>query len=166
MNWQTAASNPWTQTVGGGVAVLFVGWIAKRIVKGPGAGRSTKKSVQLNASPVMNFQPTITIGAATSSPATQAASSSAPKNLTEAESRRFTILDRYLRRLQKQDLLVASATGPIPPSISGELKRLFEEINESCPELLKPFEGDGRAVVLRSQILTAIEQVSARIEDL
>jgi hypothetical protein len=67
--------------------------------------------------------------------------------------------------LQKQDALIASATGPIPPGVSGELKRLFEEINESCPQLLRPFEGDGRAVMLRSQILTAIEKVSARIDD-
>ena len=165
MNWQISASNPWVQTVGGGIAVLFVGWIARRVFKGQEAKHNTKKSIELNASPVMNFQPTITIGAATTPQATQAAFTSSAKHQPEAEARCLTTLERYVRRLQKQDALIASATGPIPPGVSGELKRLFEEINESCPELLRPFEGDGRAVMLRSQILTAIEKVSARIDD-
>jgi hypothetical protein len=149
--------------VGGGIAVVFVGWIARRIFKRSEPRHNTKRSIELKASPVMNFQPTITIGATT--PATQAASASSAKHQPEAEARCLTTLERYVRRLQKQDALIASATGPIPPGVSGELKRLFEEINESCPQLLRPFEGDGRAVMLRSQILTAIEKVSARIDD-
>jgi hypothetical protein len=76
------------------------------------------------------------------------------------------VLEQFVKRLQDQDAKIASAAGAIPPRVLGELIRLFEEINRSCPSLLEPFEGHGNAVVLRSQISTAVGKVSARIDDL
>ncbi|MGA8027344.1 MAG: hypothetical protein WB992_09360 [Bryobacteraceae bacterium] len=75
-----------------------------------------------------------------------------------------TTLERYLQRLQDQDAKIASATGSIPPLVSGELKRLFDEINQNCPALLEQFEGHCNPVALRSQISTAVGRVSARID--
>ena len=82
----------------------------------------------------------------------------------ETPAGEFTTLERYLQRLQDQDAKIAPATGPVPPLVSGELKRLFDEINQSCPALLQQFEGHGNPVALRSQISTAVGRVSARID--
>jgi hypothetical protein len=78
----------------------------------------------------------------------------------------FTTLERYLQRLQDQDAKIAPATGPVPPLVSGELKRLFDEINQNCPALLEQFEGHGNPVALRSQISTAVGRLSGRIDAL
>ena len=83
---------------------------------------------------------------------------------SEETVKQVAALERYLKRLQDQDATIASATGSIPPLVSGELKRLFDEINQSCPALLEPFQGHGNPVVLRSQISTAVGRVSARID--
>jgi hypothetical protein len=37
LNWNNLVSNPWAQTIGGGVVVLFVGWLAKRFLVKPDA---------------------------------------------------------------------------------------------------------------------------------
>ena len=78
--------------------------------------------------------------------------------------RPFSTLERYLQRLQDQDAKIASAAGSIPPLVSGELQKLFDEINQSYPALLEHFEGHCDPVALRSQISTAVGRVSARID--
>jgi hypothetical protein len=113
-----------------------------------------------------SFQPTINVypsAAATPSPAAPA---HVNETLPEHEAANVTALERCLTRLQDQDAKIAAAAGPIPPRVSVELTRLFEEINQSSPALLEPFEGHGRAIVLLSQISTAVAKVSARIDDL
>jgi hypothetical protein len=82
----------------------------------------------------------------------------------KASGKPFTALERYLQRLQDQDARIASAAGPVPPLVSGELQKLFDEINQSCPALLEHFEGHCDPVALRSQISTAVGRVSSRID--
>jgi hypothetical protein len=71
--------------------------------------------------------------------------------------------ESHLRRLQDQDAKIASAAEPIQSDVSGELIRLFQEINQICPGLLEPFRGHGKASALRAQISTAVLKIRAAI---
>ena len=80
-------------------------------------------------------------------------------NVTAAES--------YLRLLKDQDeKLRASSCTEVPTQVSITLKRLFDEINQAVPNLKLEFQGHGKAVVLRSQLSTAIEKLTAHTSDL
>jgi hypothetical protein len=112
------------------------------------------------------FQPTINLYPSAAATPPPAAPAHVNETLSKDETGNVTTLERFLARLQGQDAGIAAATGPIPPRVSVELARLFEEINQICPALLEPFEGHGKAIVLRSQISTAVVKVSAGIHDL
>jgi hypothetical protein len=73
LNLNTLASNPWAQTIVGGVAVAFIGWLFKRFFRKPGTEKSPPGNVVQHASPVVTqtFNPTINIRQpATASPRT------------------------------------------------------------------------------------------------
>lgn len=70
-------------------------------------------------------------------------------------------LDHFLHRLQGQDAVIGTASGEIPVAVSIELTRLFTEINQLHPGLLAPFNANGNAVALKSQISTAASKLTA-----
>ena len=70
-------------------------------------------------------------------------------------------LDHFLHRLQGQDAVIGTASGEIPVAVSIELTRLYTEINQLHPGLLAPFNANGNAVALKSQISTAASKLTA-----
>lgn len=152
--------------------MLFVGWLVKRFFEMSHERESPHRTVEQSASPVMtqdlrpSFEQTINVYPPVAATPRPVAPVHVNETLSRDEADRVTTLERYVRRLQGQDRIIAAATEPIPPRVSGELIRLFKEINQSCPALLEPFEGHGKASQLRSQISTAVEKVRACIDDL
>ena len=78
-----------------------------------------------------------------------------------------TAIESYLRLLKDQDENLRASSGTqVPTQVSITLKRLFDEIHQALPNLKLEFEGNGKAVVLRSQLSTAIEKLKAHISGL
>lgn len=65
MGWSTLSSNPWAVAIGGGVVVLFVGWLGRSLFRRAATDSTNGITLNQNIAPVMtqNFQSTAGVSA-------------------------------------------------------------------------------------------------------